>query len=194
MVNFDVGERLPTLTGERVALRWLTEPDIPALYAIFSSPEVCRYWSAPPMKSIDDATRLLEDIHQSFRNRSLFEWGIARRDDDRVIGTCTLADLNATHKRAEVGFALEQASWGRGYVREVLPLAFAFSFDTLRLHRIEADIDPANHRSVRIVEGFGFQREGYLRERYHVGSVIQDALMYGLLRSDWEKRQDAPDL
>ncbi|MCH7549867.1 MAG: GNAT family N-acetyltransferase [Candidatus Krumholzibacteriota bacterium] len=186
--HFDVGTRLPTLEGERVALRWLTEADVPALYTIFSDPDVCRYWSSPPMGSIEDAKRLLKEIHQCFRERSLFQWGIARLDDDHVIGTCTLADLHPVHRRAEVGFALEKASWGQGLVREVLPLVFTFAFDTLDLHRIEADIDPANTPSIRIVESFGFQREGYLRERYHVGDIIQDALMYGLLRSDWEKR------
>ena len=188
-VNFDVGERWPTLEGERVALRWLTQDDVPSLHAVFSDPDVCRYWSSPPLEDMDAARRLLEEIHAHFRARTLFQWGIARRKDDHVIGTCTLADLNATHKRTEVGFALAQSAWGKGYVSEVLPLVFSFAFDTLGLHRIEADIDPSNERSIRLVERFGFQREGYLRERYHVGDVIQDALIYGLLRCDWERNE-----
>ena len=51
---------------------------------------------------------------------------------------------------------------------------------------IEADVDPRNSASIRTVERLGFEREGYLRERWQVNGEIQDALFFGLLRPDWE--------
>jgi RimJ/RimL family protein N-acetyltransferase len=65
----------------------------------------------------------------------------------------------------------------------------AFAFDTLALHRVEADVDPRNARSIRALERAGFEREGYLRERYHVGGELQDAVLYGLLRPHWAARR-----
>ena len=50
----------------------------------------------------------------------------------------------------------------------------------------EADVDPRNAASIRTLERLGFQREGYLRERWQVNGEIQDALFYALLRPDWE--------
>jgi len=54
-----------------------------------------------------------------------------------------------------------------------------FAFGTLNLHRLEADVEPRNLRSIGLLEGAGFRREGFLRERYHLNGEIQDALFYG---------------
>ena len=139
------------------------------------------------MRDISAAAKLQEDIVQRFTERSLFQWGIADRATDAIVGTLTLAALSAEHRRAEVGFALAQAMWGRGYLTEALAGLLTFAFDTLELHRIEADVDPRNAASIRTLERLGFQREGFLRERWHVNGEIQDALFYGLLRREWLK-------
>lgn len=54
---------------------------------------------------------------------------------------------------------------------------------------MEADVDPRNTASRRCIERFGFQNEGYLRERWIVGDEVSDSILYGLLRSDWQKEQ-----
>ena len=180
--------QLPTIETARLRLRWLTADDVPALFDIFSDPIVCRYWSRPPLAKLEDAADLQREIGQYFAKRTLFQWGIADIED-RVIGTCTLSSLSAEHQRAEVGFALARLKWGNGYMAEALPALIRFAFDTLRLHRLEADVDPRNDRSIRLLEGLGFRREGLLRERYHLNGEIQDALYYGLLRPDFDNRQ-----
>jgi [ribosomal protein S5]-alanine N-acetyltransferase len=147
--------------------------------------EVCRYWSRPAMGSQDEASKLQRDIERCFAERSLFQWGIAERASDAVVGTCTLAALSVDHRRAEVGFALRRSAWGRGYAREALEALLAFAFDELRLHRIEADVDPRNGRSLHTLERLGFRREGYLPERYFVGGELQDSVLLGLLAPAW---------
>jgi RimJ/RimL family protein N-acetyltransferase len=179
---------LPTISTERLRLRWLTTDDVPALAAIFGDPEVCRFWSSPALSDIAAAEALHSEIVRGFAARSLFQWGIAERGTNAVIGTCTLASLSSEHRRAEVGFALARAKWGRGYISEALPALLDFAFGTLDLHRLEADVDPRNERSIRVLERLGFEREGYLRERYHVNGELQDAVLYGLLRRDWVPR------
>ncbi|MDQ3667749.1 MAG: GNAT family N-acetyltransferase [Acidobacteriota bacterium] len=51
---------------------------------------------------------------------------------------------------------------------------------------MEAEVDPRNSASIRTVERLGFQREGYLRERWQVNGEVQDTIFYGLLRPDCE--------
>lgn len=178
-------DRLPSLAGARVGLRSLAEADLDDLFAIFSHPEVMRYWSSTPLVDRGGAKRLLDEIHDPLKHRRLFQWGIARRPDDRVIGTCTLFQLDATHRRCELGYALGREHWGQGYMNEALVTLLDFAFATLRLHRVEADVDPRNAPSIRTLERLGFRREGYLRERWHVAGEIQDALFFGLLRPEW---------
>ncbi|MCP4200599.1 MAG: GNAT family N-acetyltransferase [bacterium] len=177
--------------GSRVVLRPLTERDVPLLFRIFSDPEVMRYWSHPPFTSESEALAYLGDVRQGFESKTLFQWGLCRRGDRSVIGTCTLWQLDASNRRAEVGFVLAREHWGQGFMTEGLAALIDFSFGDLRLRRLEADVDPANEASIALLERLGFVREGYLRERWLVGSEVADSLFYGLLEREWSKRRNA---
>jgi len=182
MIN---GVQLPRLAASRVALRWLTDADIDALYGIFSDPTVMRYWSTLPMSDIAQAEKLVADIHEGFRAQRFFQWGVVRLEDDRIIGTCTLFAINEAQGRGEVGYGLGQAYWGRGYMNEALKALIGFAFGTLGMRRLEADIDPRNAGSLHALERLGFRREGLLRERWKVNGELQDSVVLGLLSHEW---------
>lgn len=184
----DLGKRLPTLSGERLELRWIDDRDLPALEGVFSDPEVARFLGTPRIRGRRDAERFLDEIRVGFRDRTLLEWGVAERARGGLIGTCTLAGVSWLHRRAEVGFALGRQHQGRGLMSEALPLLVRFAFEELGLHRLEADADPRNVPSLRLLERVGFRREGYLRERYHQEGEVQDAVFFGLLRREFEAR------
>ena len=179
------GARLPTIAAERVELRWMEHGDVPALFEIFGDPAVMRFWSCPAYSDEAQAGALLEQIHACYREGTLLEWGLCRRDDPRVIGTATLSHLDWSNGRAELGYSQARAHWGHGYVREALTALLGWAFGELGLRRIEADVDPRNAASIRTLEALGFQREGYLRERWNVAGEVQDALFYGLLAREW---------
>ena len=194
MHSYSWGETLPTLIADRVRLRHLTEADVPALYAIFSDPEVMRYWSSPPMQSLQEANELWRKIQEGFESRRLFQWGIVGTEPERLLGTCTLFHLDLVHRRAEIGYALARACWGKGLAREAVTAVIDFAFTSLDLHRIEADADPRNENSLRLLERLGFKHEGRLRERYIVSGEIQDAALLGLLRPEWTRLQERAPL
>lgn len=181
--GFDLGDRLPTLDAGRVQLRWLTDADVPALFAVFGDPEVTRYWGFGTLPDLPAAAALLDDIHNQFRAGTLFQWGV--ESGGRVVGTCTLAALDTANRRAELGFALGRKYQGRGHIAAALPAVLGFAFGRLGLHRVFADCDPRNAPSIRALERLGFRREGVLREHYLVTGEPQDAVVYGLLRSEW---------
>lgn len=178
-------DRLPTLTAERIELRWLVESDVPALFEIFSDAEVARYWSSPAYQELSQAQALFDDIRKHFRAGDLYQWGVALRDTGQVVGTCTLASIDIENRRAEVGFALGRNYWKQGYMVEALPVLVNFAFEELDLHRLEGDVDPRNLASIRALERLGFSREGLLRERWIVNGEICDTVFYGLLRREW---------
>lgn len=178
-------DRLPTLTTKRLSVRWLEQSDAPSLYEIYSNSKAMRYWSTTPWTDPSEGAECIASIHHCFAAQSLFEWGVVRIEDDALIGTCTLAQIDADHRRAEIGFMLRPDCWGRGYMTEAVHALLEFSFRTLNLHRIEADVDPRNTSSIRLLERFGFQREGYVRERWFVGEEINDGILYGLLHREY---------
>lgn len=177
--------RLPTISANRITLRWISSEDVDALFSIFSDAEVMRYWSTPPIPDLAAAVAMLNEIRDAFARQVMLKWGVTRRSDNRLIGTTTLYNLDFTHRRAEVGYALGKEYWGQGYMNEALQALLKYAFETLDLRRLEADVDPRNQASIQTLERLGFQREGYLRERWEVAGEIQDALFYGLLRQEW---------
>jgi RimJ/RimL family protein N-acetyltransferase len=179
------GEALPTLDAPRVRLRWLTGNDVDALFSIFSDEQMMRYWSSTPMKERSEAEELLRRIHEGFRDKTAFQWGVERKDDGELLGTCTLFNVHRANMRAELGYCLRSAHWRKGYMGEALAALIDHSFGVLRLRRLEADVDPDNASSLRILGRLGFQREGLLRERWSVGGGIQDSVFLGLLAREW---------
>jgi ribosomal-protein-alanine N-acetyltransferase len=179
-------ESLPTITTKRLSLRWIREDDLNSLYEIFSNAEVMRYWSTPPLTDKAAAAELLAEIHHSFRIKQFMKWGVALAANDSLVGTVTIFNLDLTHRRAEIGYALRRDQWGKGFMNEALNALLSYAFNNLQLHRLEADVDPRNVNSIRTLEHLGFRREGYLRERWQVNGEIQDALFYGLLRPEWQ--------
>ena len=184
---------MPTLRGAVIELRRLTEADVPALREIFGDPDVVRFMAVPLLRSDEDARRFLASIDEGRRTKTLFQWGIVRREESGVIGTCTLAAISWPNQRAELGFALARRWWGSGLIREALPLVIDHAFGPLGLHRIEADADPRNVRSLSLLESLGFTREGRQRERYLAGGERQDAVLYGLLESEWRRERAGED-
>ena len=179
-------QRIPTINAARVSLRPFIENDKDSIYAIYSDPEVMRYWGSLPMKDPLEAKDFLAEILEDLRSRRCIQWGIARRTDDRVIGTIAFFYLDFVARKAELGFALGRAHWGMGYMHEALQAAIGYAVNEMDLRRLEADVDPRNLPSIRLLERLGFQKEGYLRERWLVLGESQDSVLYGLLRKDWK--------
>lgn len=179
---------IPTKT---LTLRFLNEADLPAVYDIFSHPEVMRYWSYPPWTERSQAQQWLMRVQEGYRTGNDLQFGIERRADRVLVGTCTLFQFHITSRRAEIGYALGRPYWGAGYMNNALQALVRYAFQTLDLNRLEADIDPRNVASAKTLERLGFQKEGYLRERWIVGNEVSDSCLYGLLRREWEERSSA---
>ena len=182
------GDKLPTLESPRVRLRWLTADDVDALFDVFSDRVMMRYWSSPAMKERAEAEALLARIQRQFTDQVGLQWGVERKDDGRVLGTCTLFHLDAKNMRAELGYALASAYWKQGYMLEALTTLIGHAFGPMKLRRLEADVDPRNVNSMRILDKLGFTQEGLLRERWNVNGEIQDTAFLGLLAREWQER------
>lgn len=178
------------LRTPRLALRFLDAGDAAALFAIFSDPAVMRYWATGPWTTLDQANTSLRDTQRDYRDGGALRMGIEVAGAPGIVGTCTLFGLNRTTRRAELGYALAQRCWGQGYMHEALGAFLKHAFGPLALHRIEADIDPRNAPSARALERLGFQREGFLRERWIVEGEVCDTVLYGLLAREFQARLD----
>ncbi len=177
-----------TLTTERLILRWLDERDAAAQYAIYSDEIAMRYWSCSAWTDMSQAHASIAQSVEGYRNGSGLRLAIELRETGAMIGNFNLYAFSDSNRRCDVGYALNREYWGKGYLGEAMTAALDYAFKELDLNRIEADIDPRNDASARLLERKAFQKEGYMRERWIVNGEICDTIFYGLLRREWEAR------
>jgi [ribosomal protein S5]-alanine N-acetyltransferase len=178
-------DNLPILTA-RLKLRPLGQADVAALFAIHSDARAMRYWDGPAWKN-DERGRAMVVRDIALSKRDYLRLGIELAAHGRLIGTCALWAINAQCRRAELGYILDPSCWGQGYMHEALRALLDYAFTDLDLNRVEADTDPRNERSAKLLDRLRFSKEGLFRERCIVNGEKSDAAMYGLLRREWRQ-------
>ena len=174
-----------TLESARLRLRALRLDDADGYYAICSDPVAMRYSSHVPYTDRQQAVDKVASLVKLQAESASLALAITLRENDSYVGNVSLFSMDMKNFRCEVGYALLPSLQGKGYAAEALRLALAYAFDDLGLQRIEADIDPRNTASCKLVERVGFKQEGLLRSRWHVASEVCDTAFYGLLKDEF---------
>lgn len=177
-----------TLHTARLTLRWLEPGDAAGLFAIFSDPEVVRYWSSGEWDDMSHAEKMVAETFAAYASRDGVRLAVVLTATGELVGKINLYHIFHANRRCEIGYALARAHWGKGYVSEAMEAALDYAFGTLDLNRIEADIDPRNDASEKVLRRLGFKEEGFMRERWIVKGEKCDTTYFGLLKRDWEAR------
>jgi ribosomal-protein-alanine N-acetyltransferase len=182
-------EKTPRMLDTRdLRLRPSNSTDAEGMFAMLSDPESMKYWSDKPIKDLNAAVEVLnKDLESDAQGKSMC-WAITFNGQDKMIGKCILFQFDKTNRRAEIGYILDRQYWRQGLMYQALEAVIDFAFNTLELHRIEADVDTENTGSIGILEKLGFRREGLFRERWFVYDEWQDSVMLGLLKHQWLKK------
>jgi ribosomal-protein-alanine N-acetyltransferase len=188
-INDDIFNVFPRLETERLILREIVPDDAPDLFRIYSDPEVMRYWSSAPLQRIDEVQQRIAGSAAAFQAREGIRWAITRKGSDRLIGSCGHWRLMRQHLRSEIGYDLAPEHWGQGIVPEAVGAILRFGFERIELHSVEAQIEPNNQASRRVLEKLGFVQEGYFRENFVVEGIFTDTAVFSLLKSDWLQRE-----
>lgn len=178
-----------TIDTPRLILRPLTPKDANALYNIMSDVEVMRYWKTDSWKSMEQAYNAIDEATKDMNSGNKIIFGLIRKSDHALIGTCMIFNIVKNCKRAEIGYGLTANAWGKGYMREALYEFLSFAFSKLNLNRIEAEIDPRNQSSAKILERLGFHKDGYLKQHWIIHGELADSELYGLLEEEWQIRK-----
>lgn len=155
--------------SRRLHSGWVQAPETPASYAAY----VDRY---------------------AFRGRSPRYAGflVVRNDDLALAGVINFSEIvrGAFHS-AYVGYYAFAQLAGDGYMTEGFALALDFAFRRLALHRVEANVQPANRRSIALVTRLGFEREGYSRRYVKIAGRWRDHMRFAMLAEDWRGKRAA---
>lgn len=173
----------PTIETSRLKIRLVERSDLPSLLEVNSNDEVTRYLPYESWKGIADGDAWYNRTTDRFATGEAGQFVIELQGTRRVIGTCLVFRFDKLSALAEVGYVLAREFWGAGYMYEAMSAFVAFGFEQLGLRRIEAEIDPRNVASAKLLERLGFVREGLLRQRWARKGEVTDSSLYGLLRT-----------
>ena len=172
---------MTTIRTGRLILRPARPDDLDAIHAVLSHPEAMRWWSTPPHDDIEQSRVWLEGM---IANTASGAADFIVEHDGRVIGKA------GCWKAPDVGYILHPEVWGQGLAREALGAAIDHVFATTDLDALNADVDPDNAASIRLLQRLGFVRTGAAKATWHIGGQWMDSLYYGLERSRWRLRQE----
>jgi ribosomal-protein-alanine N-acetyltransferase len=178
------------IEAERVRVRMLAASDLAALYEVNADEAVTRLLPYATWTSPADADAWFERMAGIQATGLALQLVVADKASDRAIGTALLFRLEEGSARAELGYVLGRAHWGRGLMHEALGALLDRAFGAMALRRLEAEVDVRNAASSRVLQRLGFTREGLLRQRWVGKGEAKDVEIFGLLRDEWPAATD----
>ncbi len=173
----------PGLATKRLLLRRITLEDAEEIFFLRSDEVVMRYIDKDREKTVEEAILHIKRINQNIDENEAILWGMELTNNPgKLIGSICLWKIQPEHFRAEIGYVLHPAHWGKGLMKEAIHAVTAYGFNKIGLHSIEAQINPANAASAGVLESTGFAREAYFRENFFYREKFLDTAVYSLLK------------
>lgn len=185
MLNFNFNP-FPVLETDRLLFERIAVEHAPRLFQWRSNEEVMRYIARPKPKTMADVVDLIHRNNDLIAKNEGLVWMLKLKDRGEYCGNILLWQLSKENHRAEVGYMLGPEFWRRGLVSEALQEVLRYAFQELYLHSIEANVDPRNEASCKLLEKTGFTREAFFRQNLLWEGEFLDTVIYSLLAVDWK--------
>ena len=178
LLNF---KPFPVLSTERLNLRRINDEDSEEIFFLRSGKQMLQFLDRDPAKSIEEVIQWIQRINEAIDNDQYIAWAITLKNETKPIGTITFWNIKKEHYRAEIGYALHTNYQGAGLMQEAIHAVLDYGFKTMKLHSVEANVNPANEASIKLLERNNFVREAYHKENYYYNGKFLDSVIYSLL-------------
>lgn len=174
----------PLLTTDRLILRSITPEDASVIFKLRSNPDVMQYVNRPLVQSMEEAVAWVELVMNNVKNNIGITWCICLKNNpSENIGNIGLWRIECENYRAEIGYMLEPTFHKKGIMSEALNRIIDFGFSQMNLHSIEAQIDPENKASAKLLEKSGFKKEAHLKENIFWKGRFEDTAIYSVIKN-----------
>ena len=165
-----------------------SEEDVKGLYAWASNPNVGPNAGWKPHESLEESRKIIEEMFIPGGEA----YAIRDKATRKIIGNISVYEDTARENVAsmELGYALAEECWGKGYMTEAGKALMAYAFEKYNLAIMAIRTSEVNRRSQRVIEKCGFKYEGTLRKAYHIYTgVDRDSRFYSITREEWENNE-----
>lgn len=171
----------PIIKTDRYYLDKLDVLDATQIFKLRSDPKVLKYLGREPAESIDAAKEWIILVENSYIEKKGINWAIREQKNGELIGTIGFWKLMPERFRAEIGYSLLAEYHGQGIMTECCKSVIRFAFETIKLHSIQAEIDPYNDVSRKLLEKLHFRKEAHFTEDFYFREQFSDSAIYSLL-------------
>lgn len=183
------------LRTPRLILRELNPPVARHLFNNHTGPEIFHMLGCG---SEEDYLAIKERYWVNFTDNprlSFRSWLLIDPKTRGLIGDCSFHSWWIRHNYAEAGYGIWDEHYkGKGLMSEALGKILQVGFEEMKLQRVEAFVIPGNKPSIRILQKFGFRREGFMRRRFNYEGRMKDTIAFSLLPEEFENRNRRMDI
>ncbi len=174
----------PNLESERLLLRRIDETDLKEIFTMRSDSEIMKYIPRPLVKNIEEAKEHLAMINSGIEKNEAINWGITIKGNSKLLGIIGFYRTKHEDYRSEIGYMLLPEIHGKGIASEAVGIVVEFGFNEMKLHSIEAVIDPENVASEKVLQKNGFVKEGHFKENGFYDGKFIDSVIYSRLNNN----------
>ena len=178
LLNFNP---FPELFTERLLLREISAADVKEVFQLRSNKNVMQFIDKPLAQTTDDAMALIQKIEDGHEKNENITWAITLQNRPELIGTIGFWHIDKENYRAEIGYLLHPGFQGKRLMQEAIEMVLKYGFQTMRLHSVEANVNPANNASIKLLEKNKFVKEAHFKENYFYDGKFLDSAIYSLL-------------
>ena len=171
----------PVIETNRLHLRAITVDDKNEMFTLRSDKEIMKYIARPLMKTVEETVEFIKSINENIEKQEYINWGITLKSDNKLIGTVGFYRVQKENYRAEVGYMLHTNYHKQGIMQELMPVVLDYGFKQMKLHSIEAVIDPRNKASKNVLIKQGFAKEAHFKENFFFDGEFLDSVHYSLI-------------
>jgi ribosomal-protein-alanine N-acetyltransferase len=171
----------PNLETERLLLRRVNSNDVKEILALRSNPDTMKYIPRPLLKTDEDALEHITMIDSKIDSNEGINWAITLKDNPKLIGIIGHYRIKPENYRAELGYMLLPEYHGKGIISEAVKEAVNYGFNAMKLHSLEAVIDPENYASAKVLEKNGFVKEAHFIDYEFFEGRFLDSVIYSII-------------
>ena len=176
-----------TLYTDRLVLRKLTLRDAKKMFLNWASnPNVTKYLSWPTHENIEVTKNILSIWKENYKNDNYYQWGIVLKENNELIGSISVVNINENIQEVEIGYCLAEKYWNKGITSEAFKEVIRFMFLEVKVNRIAACHDINNPNSGKVMLKCNLKYEGTLRQKgLRSSNKLCDLAYYSILKEEY---------
>lgn len=150
-----------------------------------------RHWEPIPPRGVDQfGSAAYTRYYMSAKSERAHRLLVCRREDGAIVGSVVLSEIvRGCFQSAYMGYWVGEPFARRGYLSGGVSLALRLAFTALRLHRVEANIQPENAASIGLAKKCGFRKEGLSPRYLKIAGRWRDHERWAIVKEDWSKKK-----